>query len=118
MEAILRELRFAFRSIGKTPGTSVVAVIALALGIGLTVTMFSIVYGAMMRGLPFAEPQNLISIDATNLSRGINRMPVMIADLAEWRARQRSFVELGGYTGSELNLGVDGSAAKRLQSAS
>jgi predicted permease len=115
MEAILRELRFAFRSIGKTPGTSVVAVIALALGIGLTVIMFSIVYGAMLRGLPFDRSQDLIAIDAANPSRGMNRMPATIQDLAEWRARQRSFTDLGGYTFQSLNLAFDGASPERLQ---
>ncbi|MGH7468345.1 MAG: ABC transporter permease [Longimicrobiales bacterium] len=117
MEAILRELRFAFRSIGKTPGTSVIAVIALALGIGLTVIMFSIVYGAMLRGLPFDESQDLIAIDAANPSRGMNRMAATIQDFSEWRARQRSFTDLGGYTGQSLNLAFDGASPERLQAA-
>jgi predicted permease len=115
METILRELRFAFRSIGKTPGTSVVAVIALTLGIGLTVIMFSIVYGAMLRGLPFDESGDLIAIDAANASRGIDRMPVTIQDLTEWQSRQRPFAVLGGYSGSSLNLGIDGASAERLR---
>ncbi|MGH7461866.1 MAG: ABC transporter permease, partial [Longimicrobiales bacterium] len=117
MEAVLRELRFAFRSIGKTPGTSVIAVIALALGIGLTVIMFSIVYGAMLRGLPYDRSQDLIAIDAANPSRGMNRMPATIQDFTEWRARQRSFTDLGGYTGQSLNLAYDGASPERLQAA-
>src|SRR5262249_21098248 len=108
---------FAFRSMGKTPGTSVVAVIALALGIGLTVIMFSIVYGAMVRGLPFEKQEQVIAIDVSNPARGINRMPVTIQDLAEWRARQRSFVDLAGYNGADLNLGLDGVSAERLRGA-
>jgi predicted permease len=117
MEAILRELRFAFRSIGKTPGTSIVAVIALSLGIGLTAIMFSIVYGALVRGLPFENSHQLIAIDAANPARGVERMTPTIQDFSEWRARQRSFTDLGGYSGQSLNLGLDGASPVRLQAA-
>jgi putative ABC transport system permease protein len=114
MDSLLRDLRYAFRSIRRTVGTSLVAVIALALGIGLTTIMFSIVYGAMLRGLPFEEQENLISIDATNLSRGMPRMPVSIHDLTEWRARQHSFEDIAGYSNTSINLAVDGMAPVRL----
>jgi putative ABC transport system permease protein len=117
MEAILRELRFAFRSMGKTPGTSVIAVIALSLGIGLTAIMFSIVYGALVRLLPFEDSQKLIAIDVANPSTGIERMVPTIQDFTEWRARQRSFTDLGGYSGQSLNLGLDGASPVRLQAA-
>ena len=47
-----QDLRYAVRMIAKHPGASALAVVALALGIGLTTTMFSIVQGAVLRGLP------------------------------------------------------------------
>ena len=52
----MRELRIAVRSLARQPGTAVLAIVALALGIGLTTTMFSIVNGAVLRGLPFPSP--------------------------------------------------------------
>src|SRR5262245_1496929 len=57
--SILSDLRFGARMIIKRPGTSALAIIALALGIGLTTTMFSIVQGAFLRGLPFPESDRL-----------------------------------------------------------
>jgi predicted permease len=57
----------------------------------------------------------LIALDAANPSRGMNRMPPTIQDLAEWRARQRSFTDLGGYTGQSLNLAFDGASPERLR---
>ena len=56
---MLNDLRVGFRMLLKRPGTSAIAVLALALGIGLTTTMFSIVQGAFMRGLPFEESERL-----------------------------------------------------------
>ena len=117
MDSLLRELRYAFRSIGKTPGTSLVAVIALALGIGLTTIMFSIVYGALVRGLPFDEQEDLIGLAMANLSRGVTRNPITVQDFIELRDRQRSFENIAGYNGTSLNLGVDGATAVRVRGA-
>src|SRR5688572_11050164 len=117
MESLLRELRYAFRSIGKTPGTSLVAVIALALGIGLTTIMFSIVYGALVRGLPFDGQEDLIGLAMANLSRGVTRNPIIVQDFIEFRDRQRSFEAIAGYNNTSLNLGVDGATAIRVRGA-
>ena len=56
----MREVRVAVRSLVRQPGTAVLAIVALALGIGLTTTMFSIVNGAVLRGLPFPESDRIL----------------------------------------------------------
>ena len=53
MSGLLKEFRYAVRRLRKNPGTSLIAVLALGLGIGLTTIIFSIVYGAVWKGLPF-----------------------------------------------------------------
>ena len=53
MDSILKDVKYAFRGLSKSPNVTIIAVVALALGIGLTTVMFSIVYGALHRGLPF-----------------------------------------------------------------
>ena len=55
----MHDLRLAVRMLGRQPLTSALAVVALALGIGLTTVMFSILNGAVLRGLPFAESDRL-----------------------------------------------------------
>ena len=50
-----RDIRFGFRTLAKSPGLTAVAVLAITLGIGLTTTVFSIVYGALIKGLPFDD---------------------------------------------------------------
>src|SRR5688500_4371507 len=101
---ILRDLRYGARSLLKSPALTSVAVVALALGIGLTGTMFSIVYGAMMRGLPFDRPEELVAVERTNLAQDVRRMPAPIHDLRDWQAAQRSFQELGGFSSGTVNL--------------
>ena len=60
MREWLQDLRYGARMMVKRPGTSAIAIIALALGIGLTTTMFSIVEGVLLRGLPFPESDRIL----------------------------------------------------------
>ncbi len=58
MDKLFQELRIGVRSITRSPGLTGISVLALALGIGLTTTMFSIVNGVILQGLPFEESEN------------------------------------------------------------
>src|SRR6185369_11814566 len=62
MNALLRDVRYGIRSLLKSPGLTLVSTLALTLGIGLTTTMFSIVYGAMMKGLPYPDGDRIMII--------------------------------------------------------
>jgi len=90
MQAILRDIRYGLRSLGKNPGLVVVATIALTFGIGLTTTMFSITYGALMKGLPFVEGDRIVSMVRSNPSNGSNRMGTPISDYVDYRDNQRT----------------------------
>jgi predicted permease len=93
----------------KTPGNTAVSVIALALGIGLTTTMFSITYGALHRGLPFEEPHRIMHLERNNLSEDIESMEVTMHDFQDWRAQQTSFEDIASfYTGTANLSGIDG----------
>jgi hypothetical protein len=79
-------------------------VLALTLGIGLTTTMFSIVYGAMLHGMPFPDSDQLASVRRENASRGNRRMPTPIHDFLDFRAQQRSFSGIAGYYEGTVNI--------------
>ena len=64
METLIRNLRFGVRMLHKQPTVSANSVLALALGIGLTTTMFSILHAAL-RDLPFEEPQEIVMVERT-----------------------------------------------------
>jgi putative ABC transport system permease protein len=99
-----RDLRFGSRSLRKHLGLTLVAVFALTLGIGLTTTMFSIVYGAMMRGLPYQDGDRIVSVFEQNLARNFRRMDLSIHDYADIRAQQRSFSDIGAFYSGTVNI--------------
>lgn len=103
-----RDLRYAGRMIGKHPGPSALAVVALALGIGLTATMFSIVQGAVLRGLPFEESEKIQYLSIVTPEDPNDGQNVSYHDLADWQSRQQSFESLEGY--SQTGITVTGSS--------
>lgn len=97
MENILKDFKYGLRMLVKNPGIAVIAVLAFALGIGLTTTMFSIVYGALYRGLPFEEPRELMHLERNNLPEDIESMEVTLHDFLDWRAQQKSFEDISAF---------------------
>ncbi len=97
MEKLLKDIRYGGRMLIKNPGIALISVLAFTLGIGLTTTMFSIVYGALYRGLPFEEPRELLHLERSNLSEGIESMEVSIHDFLDWRAQQKSFEDIAAF---------------------
>ena len=97
MRAVLRDIRYGARSLRKSRAVTAVAILALTLGIGLTTTMFSIVYGALLKGMPFPDPDRLATVQRQNLSRGIQRMPTPIHDFQDYRTQQRSFSGIAAF---------------------
>ncbi len=104
MSGLLKELRYAVRRLRKNPGTSLIAVLALGLGIGLTTIMFSIVYGAVWKGLPFEGAEKLVHLERNNLAEDIESMEVPIHDFLDWREAQTSFEGLAGFYSGTVNL--------------
>jgi putative ABC transport system permease protein len=116
VEAVLRELRYATRMLRKAPGSSFLAAFALALGMGLTTLMFSIVYGAMLRGLPFEDSRELVALRRIVPAQGAE-WDVSIHDLEDWRAQQRSFEDLAGSYRGFINLSGMGETPEQLDGA-
>lgn len=104
MFGFARDLRHAARMIRKHPGLSGIAVLALGLGIGFTSVMFSIVHGALLRGLPFEGGDRIIHLERANPSREIESMAVSIHDFLDWREQQRSFEQLAAYYEGTVNV--------------
>jgi predicted permease len=104
----MSDLRLAFRMMIRQPGLAVLAVVALALGIGLTTTMFSIVYGAALRGLPFPESDRIYHVAPFNVVEqddGDSRAHAV----AEFTRRQQSFDEMAAFRFGAANVvGPDG----------
>src|SRR5574341_1186754 len=105
------DLRHAFRVLRRQPGFAVMAVLALGVGLGLTATMWSIVYGGIMRGLPFEQADRIVHIARARPSQGDGRGNVPIHEFAAWRDAQHTLDQLGaGYTGTVNLAGLEGPA--------
>lgn len=105
----LLTLRHSVRRLAGTPLLAGISVIALALGIGLTATTFSIVYGGIIRGLPFDRPEQILNVTQENPTRGFTNMGVPMPDFAEWRRQQSVFAHFAGFYQGTVNLtGQDG----------
>jgi putative ABC transport system permease protein len=106
---VLQDLRFGARLLVKKPALAAITVVTLALGIGLTTLMFSLVNVAILKGLPFEATERLVSVAQTDLSRGWENLSVRIHDFEEWREQQRAFEGLAGYSTGTFNVsGAEG----------
>jgi putative ABC transport system permease protein len=96
----------------KSPGLTIVAIIALTFGIGLTTTMFSIVYGAMLKGLPFPNGDRIVEVYRRNVVDGSTREAVSIADYADYTERQHSLSSIAAYYSGTTNVSGVGQAER------
>jgi putative ABC transport system permease protein len=117
MSRLLADMRFGFRMLAKNRGLATVAIIAFALGIGLTTITFSIVYGALMRGLPFPEPDRLLHLEESRPTDGVESRAVSIPDFADWRAQQTAFEDLSAFAVGTANLAGAGDKPERHSAA-
>ena len=95
MMSFLHDLHLAARRLTQQIGTTLIAVLALALGIGFTATMFSIVRGTLLRDLPFDEADRLVSVGSRDLDAGGTR--IRLHDYHDWQERQTSFEGLAAH---------------------
>jgi putative ABC transport system permease protein len=112
MDAILRDIRYGFRSLRQSPGPALVAVVVLTFGIGLTTAGFSIVYGAILKGLPFPGGERIVEVYRNNPSQNARHMGVPYADYLDYRAQQHSFDALGAYYSGTVNVSGTGEAER------
>ena len=118
MDTFRQDVRFGLRMLRKRPGTTALATIALALGIGLTTIMFSIVNGAFLRGLPFDEADRIAYVGTTQPERNQGRpVSVKIDDMLAFQRFQTAFSELGAYSHLQADLSADGIVPARYDAA-
>ncbi len=101
MEALIQDLRHALRRLAKSPGFTLAAVVTLALGIGATTAIFSVVDAVLLRPLTFGDPSRLVLVWERFGARNQDRNVVNPANYLDWRDRATSFSELAAFGWSQ-----------------
>ena len=91
------DLRFAWRALWKSPATTVGAMLALALGIGATTTMFGLLNAVALRPLPYPESERLVELFGNVERQSVERRGTSIPDYLDWRAKSKSFDLMGAW---------------------
>ena len=116
MARFIQDLRYGLRALARRPGFTAVAVLVLALGIGSTTAIFSVVDAVLWRPLPYPGADRLAMLWEANERRDIPRMNLAPPNLADWRSRSQSFESIGAWRNRSYTV-VRAGAAEQLQGA-
>ncbi len=106
--SILHDARYAFRSLVRSPGFSAVTVLTLALSVGASTAVFSLITAVLLRPLPYEQPDQLVLVWESAPFFGLHDSPVSPANYVDWKARARSFEEMGAMEDTSYRLKGDG----------
>ncbi|HXI44113.1 MAG TPA: ABC transporter permease [Bryobacteraceae bacterium] len=108
----MRDLRYAFRMLRRDPGFAVIAILALALGIGANTAIFSVVNAALLRPLPYPDGARLMVVWDRLSKLGIAEFPVSYANYLDYKAGNRVFENVAAFSAAEFNLTTADSAER------
>lgn len=111
VESLMQDVRYATRLLAKSPGFTIVMVLTLALSIGATSAIVSVIEGVLLRSLPYHNPYQLVRIFTNNTDWP--KFPMNPNDFRDFRTRLHSFESMAAYTRNDLQLS-DGGEAVRL----
>lgn len=104
METLIKDIRYAIRSLSKRPALTIIAIVTLAIGIGANSAIFSFVNALLLKPLPFPDPERVVALWDKVPSRGVERNEVTVANYLDWRAQNKTFEQLGIYRWWSTNL--------------
>jgi putative ABC transport system permease protein len=110
--SIWRDLRYAARSLRRAPGFTAVAVVVLAVGIGANSAMFSLVDAALLRPLPFTQPDRLVMLWERSPRFPHNRVSPL--NFLDWSEQQQAFSSIAAIAGGGRTLTGSGGEAERI----
>jgi putative ABC transport system permease protein len=110
--ALLGDIRFALRTMAGNRTTTIVAIVALSLGMGANATVFSIVNGALFKNLPFVG-DDILYLATRDLAHGQRGGGVSFLDFLDWREHAKSFRTMGAFRSRSVNLSEKGGAPSR-----
>ncbi len=100
MDTLLQDLRYAWRTLGKSLGFTAVVVATLALGIGVNTTIFSVIEGVLLRPLPYEDPERIVALWEVTEAGGETH--VSAPNFRDWRAQTNSFETMALHSSADF----------------
>ena len=113
LQGLVRDIRFGVRTLVRSPGFTVVALVTMALGIGANTALFSVVNGVLLKPLPYPKAERIVSMTETNLSRGWSTFTVSPLNFRDWQEQSRSIEIMAAYWPRDLTY-TGGDRPERL----
>jgi putative ABC transport system permease protein len=109
LDKLGRDLKYAFRTLSRTPGFSLIAIAVMALCIGATTSLFTVVRSVLLRSLPFRDPGHLVMLydhfrDPSMNAQGFNYNTVAAADFYDWQTQTHGFEGIAAWRWAQFNL--------------
>src|SRR5450432_904204 len=113
LTSLLRDLRYAFRTLARNPGFACVSVLALAFGIGANTAIFTVVNSVLLRPLRFDKPEQLVVVRERNLKAGFPQFSLSPGNYLDFRDHNHSFSGFTAFNEGGMNL-AGGTQPERL----
>ena len=104
METLLQDMRYGWRMLARNPGFTAIAVLTLAIGIGASTAIFSVVDTVLLRPLPYRDPEKLVLVSETLPGMSMDQIGVSAGEYQDYRDRNRSFSQVAAYESAGFNL--------------
>jgi predicted permease len=104
MENLLQDIRYGWRMLARNPGFAAIAVLTLAIGIGASTAIFSVVDTVLLRPLPYQQPDQLVVVSETSAGMSMDEIGVSAGEYQDYRDRNRSFSQVAAYESDGFNL--------------
>jgi hypothetical protein len=114
LEEFWQDLRYGARMLKKRPGFTIIAVLTLALGIGANTAIFSMIYGVILRPLPYHEPERLVRLWTNNANENNPKDGTSYPNLVDWRDQSKAFTQIANYMGDMVFL-TDGDTPEQVR---
>jgi len=106
MDRLLQDLRFALRSLRRTPGFTLTVIVMMALGIGVNAMIYSVLRAILFRDLPFVDPDRIVQVEGVDTRRGEGGQNMSLQDAADVGARVSAFSSTGVWYESQAYLTI------------
>lgn len=104
METLLQDIRYGWRMLARNPAFTAIAVLTLAIGIGASTAIFSVVDTVLLRPLPYRDSEKLVLVSETLPGMSMDGIGVSAGEYQDYRDRNRSFSQVAAYESAGFNL--------------